>query len=253
MGVGIPGSVRQYVSGLCAATLGLCAAGWLALAPVAFGYRAGAAGPARAAPHRALLADRGTAAALAVVSLATLLAWIVAWRRRLRADGVLPGASWRQGRALRRRARAEELAAAQEQAAADAVAAADETPDPARVLSELRALLIPLLAESDAVQAAPGGDEPAAHQPAVPEPALHEPVVREPAVYEPAMHEPVVPEPAVGEPVVREVAVHRATVTEPVAQGPAVPLPRPGGLAAMESMLAGAELLMVACGEEEAW
>jgi hypothetical protein len=67
------------------------------------------------------------------------------------------------------------------------------------------------------------------------------------------MHEPVVPEPAVGEPVVREVAVHRATVTEPVAQGPAVPLPRPGGLAAMESMLAGAELLMVACGEEEAW
>jgi hypothetical protein len=260
--------VRQYVSGLCAATLGLCAAGWLALAPVAFGYRDGAAGPARAALHRALLADRGTAAALAVVSLATLLAWIVAWRRRLRADGVLAGASWREARVLRRRARAEELAAAQEQAAADAVAAADETPDPARVLSELRALLIPLLAESDAAQAARGGDEPAAHQPAVPEPAMHEPVVSEPAA---------------GEPAVREVAVHRATVTEPVAnepasrepaadepardqpagdepgrdepvaQGPAIPLPRPGGLAAMESMLAGAELLMVACGEEEAW
>jgi hypothetical protein len=255
MGVGIPGSVRQYVSGLGAATLGLCAAGWLALAPVAFGYRAGAAGPARAALHRALLADRGTAAALAVVSLATLLAWIVSWRRRLRADGVLPGTPWRQARALRRRAQAEELAAAQEQAAADAVAAADETPDPARVLSELRALLIPLLAESDAVQAAPDGDEPAAHQPAVPKPAMHEPVVSEPAVPEPAMHEPLVREPAVGEPVVHEVAVHRATVTEPepVAQGPAVPLPRPGGLAAMESMLAGAELLMVACGEEEAW
>jgi hypothetical protein len=42
-------------------------------------------------------------------------------------------------------------------------------------------------------------------------------------------------------------------VHEPVAQGPAVRLPRPGGLAAMESKLAGAELLMVACGEEEAW
>ncbi len=52
------------------------------------------------------------------------------------------------------------------------------------------------------------------------------------------MHEPVVDE---------------AKADEPVTQGPAVPLPRPGGLAAMESMLAGAELLMVACGEEEAW
>jgi hypothetical protein len=34
---------------------------------------------------------------------------------------------------------------------------------------------------------------------------------------------------------------------------PAIPQPRPGGLAAMESMLAGTELLMAACGEEEAW
>jgi hypothetical protein len=240
--------VRQYVSGLCAATLGLCAAGWLALAPVAFGYQDGAAGPARAALHRALLADRGTAAALAVVSLATLLAWIVSWRRRLRADGVLPGAPWRQARALRRRARAEELAAAQEQAAADAVAAADETPDPARVLSELRALLIPLLAESDAVQAAPGGDEPATHQPAVPEPAMHEPAVHEPAVRESVVREPAADEPARDQP-----AGDEPGRDEPVAQGLAIPLPRPGGLAAMESMLAGAELLMVACGEEEAW
>jgi hypothetical protein len=32
----------------------------------------------------------------------------------------------------------------------------------------------------------------------------------------------------------------------------AVPAARSGGLAAMESML-GAELLMVGCGEEEAW
>jgi hypothetical protein len=34
---------------------------------------------------------------------------------------------------------------------------------------------------------------------------------------------------------------------------PAVPHPRSSSLAAMESMLAGAELLMVGCGEEEAW
>jgi hypothetical protein len=58
MGVGgTPGpvrrSARQYVSGLGAATLGACAAGWLALAPVAFGYRDGAPGPDRAAPHGA--------------------------------------------------------------------------------------------------------------------------------------------------------------------------------------------------------
>jgi hypothetical protein len=218
MAVGIPGSMRPYVSGLCAATLGLCAAGWLALAPVAFGYRDGAPGPGRAALHRAalhraalhraVLADWGTAAALAVVSLATLLAWIVAWRRQLRTDGVVAGTSQREARALRRRARAQKQAAAEEQAAADDVVAANGSPDPARVLSELRALLIPLLAEPEAVPPEPGGDEPA---------------VREPVVH------------------------------EPVAQGPAVRLPRPGGLAAMESKLAGAELLMVACGEEEAW
>jgi hypothetical protein len=223
MAVGIPGSVRQYVSGLCAATLGLCAAGWLALAPAAFGYRDGAAGPGRAALHRALLADWGTAAALAVVSLATLLAWIVAWRRTLRADGILAGTPWREARALRRRARAEEQAAAGEQAAADAVVPADGPPDPARVLSELRALLIPLLAEHEAGQPGSGGHEPAVREPAVREPAVNEAAAREPAR------------------------------VEPVGQGPAVPLPRPGGLAAMESMLAGAELLMVACGEEEAW
>jgi hypothetical protein len=254
MGTGIPGSMRSYVSGLGAATLGLCAAGWLTLAPVAFGYRDGAPGPGRAAVHRAalpgaglhraLLADWGTAAALAVVSLATLLAWTVAWRRQLRADGVLAGTSWREARALRRQARAQaaaraqeraaqERAAAEEQAAADAVVPADGPPDPARVLSELRALLIPLLAEPEAVPAGPGDDEPAVHEPVVHEAAIHEPAVHEAAVHEPVVHEP---------------AVHEA-----VTQGPAVPLPRPGGLAAMESMLASAELLMVACGEEEAW
>ncbi len=248
MGVGIPGSIRQYVSGLCAATLGLCTAGWLALAPVAFGYRDGAAGPGRAALHpaalhRALLADWATAAALAVVSLATLLAAIVAWRRQLRADGVLSGTSWREARARRRRARAEEQLADEEQAAAAAAVPADGSPDPARVLSELRALLIPLLAEHEAVQPGPGSDEPAVH-----EAAVREPVASEPAVHELVVHEAAVHEAAVHEPPVHEPAVHGA-----VAQGPAVPRPRPGGLAAMESMLAGAELLMVACGEEEAW
>ena len=175
--VGCPGQAGRYVSGLCVAALGLCAAGWLALAPVAFGYRG---------------ADR------AGVSLVTLACWVVAWRRRLRADGILARASRRQARrearAQRRRQRDGEGAA--------------RTPDPVQVLSELRALLTPLL----------------------PEPA-----------------EPPVP----GEPAK---LAERAGPDENHRPGaPAVPHPRSGGLAAMEPMLAGAELLMVGRGEEEAW
>jgi hypothetical protein len=184
--VGVPGQVRRYMSGLCAATLGLCAAGWLALAPVAFGYRsAGRAGTPlpSAGLQRAAWADWATAAGLAAVSLVTLACWIVAWRRRLRADGILARASRRQAR---RQTRQEARAQRRERGSQ----AAASTPDPAQVLSELRTLLTPLLAG------------------------------------EPAHHEP---------------------------GAPAIPHPRPGGLAAMESMLAGTELLMVGCGEEEAW
>lgn len=194
--VGFPGQAGRYVSGLCVATLGLCAAGWLALAPVAFGYRS--AGRAGTSLHRAAWADWATAAALALVSLVTLACWVVAWRRRLRADGIVARASRRQARretrAQRRRERNGEGAA--------------RTPDPVEVLSELRALLNPLL----------------------PEPA-----------------EPPVP----GEPAR---LAERAGPDENHRPGaPAVPHPRSGGLTAMESMLAGAELLMVGCGEEEAW
>jgi hypothetical protein len=194
--VGFPGQAGRYVSGLCVATLGLCAAGWLALAPVAFGYRS--AGRAGTSLHRAAWADWATAAALALVSLVTLACWVVAWRRRLRADGILAPASWRHARretrAQRRRERDGEGAA--------------RTPDPVQVLSELRTLLTPLL----------------------PEPA-----------------EPPVP----GEPAK---LAERAGPDENHRPGaPAVPHPRSGGLPAMESMLAGAELLMVGCGEEEAW
>ena len=197
--VGFPGQAGRYVSGLCVATLGLCAAGWLALAPVAFGYRsAGRAGTSLHSLHRAAWADWATAAVLALVSLVTLACWVVAWRRRLRADGILARASRRQARrearAQRRRQRDGEGAA--------------RTPDPVQVLSELRALLTPLL----------------------PEPA-----------------EPPVP----GEPAK---LAERAGPDENHRPGaPAVPHPRSGGLPAMEPMLAGAELLMVGCSEEEAW
>jgi hypothetical protein len=194
--VGFSGQVGRYLSGLCVATLGLCAAGWLALAPVAFGYRS-AGRPGTSLPsaglQRAAWADWATAAGLAVVSLVTLACWIAAWRRRLRADGILVRASRRQARresrAQRRRQHDDETAV--------------RTTDPAQVLSELRTLLTTLLAEPADGQAEP--DQ-----------------AREP-----------------GED-------HRPGV-------PAIPHPRAGGLAAMGSMLAGAELLMVGCGEEEAW
>jgi hypothetical protein len=198
---GVPGQVGRYLSGLCVAALGLCAAGWLALAPVAFGYRsAGRAGTSlpSAGLQRAAWAGWGTAAGLAVVSLVTLACWIAAWRRRLRSDGIL-------ARAARRQARRE--ARAWRRRGHDGEAPA-RTPDPAQVLSELRTLLTPLLAGPDGNHA-PGGN--------------HGPVGN----YQPADgHQP---------------------------GAPAIPHPRPGGLAAMESMLAGAELLMVGCGEEEAW
>ena len=200
--VGFPGQAGRYVSGLCVATLGLCAAGWLALAPVAFGYRS--AGWAGTSLHRAAWADWATAAALALVSLVTLACWVVAWRRRLRADGILARASRRQARretrARRRRERDGEGAA--------------RTPDPAQVLSELRTLLTPLLPE-----------------PAVPAESAVPPEPGEAAGW-----------------------AERAGPDENHRPGaPAVPHPRSGGLPAMESVLAGAELLMVGCGEEEAW
>ena len=203
--VGVPGPVGRYMSGLCVATLGLGAAGWLALAPVAFGYRsAGRPGPSlpSAGLQRAAWADWATAAGLAVVSLVTLACWIVAWRRRLRADGILTRASRRQARQqVRQEARA------RRRRERDGGAAA-RTPDPAQVLSELRTLLTPLL--PDPAEPADPADPAGQAEQAEPD----------------GNHQP---------------------------EAPAIPHPRPGGLAAMESMLAGAELLMVGCGEEEAW
>jgi len=234
------------------AVIGLCASGWLVLAPVAFGYRG-------SAPHRTALADRATGGGLAAVSLLTLIFWAIAWRRKLRADGVLP-------RMSRRRARREERDVRRRTAAGQA----ETAPDPAQVLSELRALLLPLLAES------PAAPEPAsASAPAVPEPAPAPGA--EPVVVPELHHHGAVPEPRselepfrlpAGAPEVTE-PDHGKTADLPAGPDsypfaaalvpvPAVPLdqltpPAPSGIAAIESMLAGAELSMVGCGEEEAW
>src|SRR5260370_40441245 len=77
-----PGPMGRYLSGLCVAGLGLCAAGWLVLTPFAFGYQGGGW-------HAATLTDLATGGGLAVICVVTLLAWTAAWRRTLRADGVL--------------------------------------------------------------------------------------------------------------------------------------------------------------------
>ncbi len=213
---GFSGFSGRYLAGLIVATLGLCAAGWLALAPVAFGYR-------NADPGDAALTDWATGAGLAVVSLVTLICWVVTWRSELRADGILARASRQQ---TRREARRE--ARAQRRRERDGQAATARTPDPAQVLSELRALLIPLLAEPPAHPNRGWPDldhDEAGFRASCAEPDYYQRDGYQPAPAEADGHQFV----------------------------PAVPAARSGGLAAMESMLAGAELLMVGCGEEEAW
>jgi hypothetical protein len=77
-----PDPMGRYLSGLCVAALGLCAAGWLVLTPFAFGYQG-------RGWHAATLTDLATGGGLAVICVTTLIAWTLAWRRALRADGVL--------------------------------------------------------------------------------------------------------------------------------------------------------------------
>jgi hypothetical protein len=72
--------MTRYLSGLCVAGLGLCGGGWLVVAAVAFGGEsAGRAGRVN------LLTGAGLIAACCL----SLVCWSVAWRRRMRADGVL--------------------------------------------------------------------------------------------------------------------------------------------------------------------
>ena len=121
----------RYLTGLWLSALGLCAGGWLVLTPFAFGYTGRVAGTAL-----------GTGGGLVVVCAAAVVSWSVLWRRKLRADGVLPARpSRRARRSARRQARAERLVQASRQR--ELVVA----PDPAQVLTDLRALLTPLLAD----------------------------------------------------------------------------------------------------------
>jgi hypothetical protein len=260
------GLLARYMSGLCVAVIGLCASGWLVLAPVAFGYRGSVS-------HRTALADRATGGGLAVVSLLTLIFWAIAWRRKLRADGVLP-------RMSRRRARREERDVRRRATAGQAGTA----PDPAQVLTELRALLLPLLAESPAAPAPAAASESTAPESAAPEPAVVPELHHHGAVPEPRSElepfqlpegAPEATEPDHGETAEAAAGLPAAAAAQPVSAAqpagpdsypfaaalvpvPAVPLdqltsPAPSGIAAIESMLAGAELSTVGCGEEETW
>src|SRR3984957_12873673 len=72
--------MTRYLSGLCVAGLGLCGGGWLVVAAVAFGGEsAGLAGRVN------LL----TGAGLIALCVLSLVCWSVAWRQRMRVDGVL--------------------------------------------------------------------------------------------------------------------------------------------------------------------
>jgi hypothetical protein len=72
--------MTRYLSGLCVAGLGLCGGGWLVVAALAFGGES---------VGRAGRVNLLTGAALIAVCCLTLACWSVAWRQRLRADGVL--------------------------------------------------------------------------------------------------------------------------------------------------------------------
>lgn len=72
--------MTRYLVGLMTATATFVAGAWLAAAPRALGYR-----------HRAdaTKVDVITGIGLALLAVVLLLAWALAWRARLRADGVL--------------------------------------------------------------------------------------------------------------------------------------------------------------------
>lgn len=153
------GSGSRYLAGLCVASVGLVAGGWLVLTPFAFGCH-----------DRERLTAWVTGAALAAVSAVSLACWSVLWRRRLRADGVLaPARSWRWRRSRRRQARAERLVQATTRRELSAA------PDPAQVLTDLRELLTPLLADQSLLT-----DRVVVHEPDARRPEDRQPEDRQP-------------------------------------------------------------------------
>jgi hypothetical protein len=206
------------------AGLGLCAAGWLVLTPFAFGYQG-------RGWHAATLTDLATGGGLAVICVTTLMAWTLACRRALRADGVLTRRE--RGPVRRRREHAGEGQGQGRPGAAD----------PEQVLTALRALLAPIL------------DTPAAEVPPVaaviPGPRNAPEAGRVPRDCQARSAEPR------GMPAEPRMAPAGPQLMPAGPQlmpaGPQVMPAGPEGIAVIESMLAGAELLMTGSDEEEAW
>lgn len=71
--------MTRYLSGLCVAGVGLCGGAWLVMAAVVFGRQGG----------EAARVNLATGAGLMLAACVTGVAWAVAWRRRMRVDGVL--------------------------------------------------------------------------------------------------------------------------------------------------------------------
>jgi hypothetical protein len=217
------------MAGLCVAALGVCAGGWLVLTPFAFGY------PGHG---RAAVTALATGGGLVLVCAVSVFCWAVLWRRKLRADGLLPvRESRRSRRSARRQDRAERLVRATRQR--ELVVA----PDPAQVLTDLRALLTPLLATSNA-------DDGAVNLVPPPATGAHDVYHQEPA---PAPPEPE-PERGPGPVEVAEPADVKQITAAPREASPEASRDT-GHLRGTrsESFFAGAELLMVGTGEEEAW
>lgn len=242
-------SAGRYMAGLCVAALGVCAGGWLVLTPFAFGY------PGHG---RAAVTALATGGGLVVVCAVTVFCWTVLWRRKLRADGLLPvRESRRSRRSARRQDRAERLVRATRQR--ELVIA----PDPAQVLTDLRALLTPLLANANAnVNAHAGADDGAVNLVPPPATGAHDMAHDMDGVYhqEPA---PAPPEPEpererdLGGPgpagVAEAADVKQITAAPHEASPEASRDTRHLRGTRSESFFAGAELLMVGTGEEEAW
>jgi hypothetical protein len=238
----------RYLAGLCVAALGMCGGGWLVLTPFAFGY------PGRGREAMTALATGG---GLIIVSSVMLLCWALAWRRRLRTDGVLAprrsrAAERRAERSAKRHARAERLVRASRQRELETA------PDPAQVLTDLRALLTPLLSVAEeSVSVVPMREPARASADMAPaDMAPAEPVAAE--METTAFAETV----AVAE-ANREVQAPghlRGTRSAsffalPKQPGPTEPEPElfETGALMPHPMMQGAELLMVGTGEEESW
>ncbi|HEY1624877.1 MAG TPA: hypothetical protein VGG16_13865 [Streptosporangiaceae bacterium] len=238
----------RYIAGLCASALGLCAGGWLVLTPFAFGYRG---------RGREAVTALATGGGLIVISSLMLLCWALAWRRRLRVDGVLAprrsrAAQRKAERSAKRQARAERLVRVSRQHELESA------PDPAQVLTDLRALLTPLLSAAEESVSIVPAREPA------PTPAETVAAETAPAETGPASVEMVaITETSRGE--VSRPEVNREVQAPGHLRGArsasffalpkqadaesefdAEPIPA-------DSLMRGAELLMVGTGEEESW